>query len=112
MAIAVVIVIAIMTAVDVADGDVIAAAESIPVVATEGALYMRVTELVTVVDVGAAVIIEVLAGTFDAIMKALTLDLLEFGRRCIPSASGAVLVCAGWRGRWALLVLGLCCAGA
>lgn len=94
-----------------ADADVVAAAEAFPVVAAEGALYIRMAKLVSIVDVGATVIVEVLTSAFDAIMEPSTLNLLKLGWRSIPSAAWTILVCAGRRWRRTRLILGLCDRG-
>lgn len=62
------------------------------------------TELVAVVDVRLAMIVEVPAGTFDAVMKALALNLLELLRGCIPSAWALSVSIGRWAWRRTVLL--------
>ena len=67
--------------------DFIATAESLPVVVPGTGRDMRMTEFVAIVDVRGAVVVEVLAGSFNTIVEALTLDVAKLLRRRIPSIS-------------------------
>jgi hypothetical protein len=68
-------------------GAVISLAEALAIVLAKVARDPGVTVLIAVIHVRTAVIVEVLAGAFDAIVKALTLGLAELCRRSIPSAA-------------------------
>jgi len=69
---------------------VIAAAEGGTILVAVGSGDGGVFVLVTVVYVGLAVVLEVLASAFDAVVITTLSDLMEFGRRRFPS------VVRGW----------------
>jgi hypothetical protein len=75
----------------VLDADLIAATEGLAVVVSGVSGDVGVTELVTVVYVGSTVVLEVFAGTFDAVVEALLLNFFELGRGVLPWL-GATLV--------------------
>ena len=91
-------------AIKMAHSNLIATPEAVSIVAAERPLNVRMFEFVAVVDVWMPVIVKVLTGTFDAIMEALALYLLEFRWRCIPPTR-SVLVST--RRRWRTLGLRL-----
>jgi hypothetical protein len=53
---------------------------------------MRMTIFVAPLYVRRAVMIEVFAGSFDAVMEALTLDVTKLLRWCIPSTRSLVII--------------------
>jgi hypothetical protein len=79
-------------------GFVVAAAESLAIVVSRTSLNMRMTVFVTVVHVWLAVVVEVLASSFDAIVEALTLDIAKLLRWCIPSTPP--LIITAWLFLW------------
>jgi hypothetical protein len=72
-------------------GFVVAAAESLAIVMSRTCLNMRMTELITVIHVWLAVVVEVLASSFDSIVEALTLDIAKLLRWCIPSTRPLII---------------------
>jgi hypothetical protein len=79
-------------------GDLVPAAESLAVVMSRTCLNMRMTVLITVVHVWLAVVVQVLAGSFDAVVKALTLNIAKLLRWCIPSTRS--LIITAWLFLW------------
>src|ERR1700722_5333638 len=79
-------------------GFVVAAAESLAIVVSRTSLNMRMTVFITVVHVRLAVVVEVLASSFDAIVEALTLDIAKLLRWCIPFTPS--LIIAAWLFLW------------
>jgi hypothetical protein len=77
------------------DALVVAATEGVAVCVPVwlGDVWMLV--LVTVFDVGLAVVLEVLSGSFYAVVKALTLDLVVLGRGLLPSFVVMVVIVGG-----------------
>jgi len=67
-------------------GCVIAVMETVPVVIPRAFRNVGVAELIPAFDIGRAVMIEVLAGSFNAVVETLTLDFAEFARGGVPSA--------------------------
>jgi hypothetical protein len=76
----------------------VAAAEALAIVGLGAVGNMRMTILIPVVNVRSAVIVVVLAGTFDAIVKSLTLDVSKLLRGSIPIVVSIVIMRLG-RGR-------------
>jgi hypothetical protein len=74
---------------------IVAAAEPVAIVRTGTGRNMRVTIFIAVIHVRMAMIIVVLAGSFNTVMIALALNIAEFLRRCIPAT--VVLTVAGRR---------------
>jgi hypothetical protein len=70
----------------VSHADVIATAKAIAVRVPLVAWSMRMTVLIAVIHVWAAVVVEILVRAFDSIVEPLALDLLHFLRWRIPSA--------------------------
>jgi hypothetical protein len=86
-----------VSAFHVVDGGEVSFAEAVAVVAAHLWRDVGVAELVAVVGVGRAVVLEVAASAFDAVMEAALLELAELGGRCVPAAW--TLGIAGRRGR-------------
>ena len=76
---------------------VITAAESFAVSIPVFARHVGMAEIVMVVSVWSAVMVDVVASGLDAIVKALSLDVLELLRWSIPIVVIAVLY-GGWVG--------------
>lgn len=72
--------------------DFVAATESLAVVVSCACRNMRMTIFVAPLYVRRAVMVEVLAGSFDAVMEALTLDIAKLLRRCVPSTRSLVVI--------------------
>jgi hypothetical protein len=70
----------------VTHGYVVAATVAFAVVLADRSIDVGMTVLFAVVYVGHAVVIEVLAGTLDTVVKALALNLPELSWRRIPAA--------------------------
>jgi len=66
--------------------------ESLAVVVPEVARHMRMTELLTVLDVRLAVVLEVLPRSFNPVMKPLSLCFTELRGRRIPAAIPVVVI--------------------
>jgi len=79
-------------------GNLVPAAESIAVVLSRTWRDMRMTVLIAIVHVRPAVVIEVLASSFDAIVEALTLDIAKLLRWCVPSTRS--LIITAWLFLW------------
>jgi hypothetical protein len=75
---------------------VVAAAEALAVVPARVARNMGMTVFVAILYVRPAMMVEVLASTFDAIVEALALDVAELLRRRIPAAV-ILTISRGWR---------------
>lgn len=73
-----------LAVVDAGDGEFIAAAETFTVLISGFAGYVWMAILVAIVDVGAAVVVEVFAGTLDAVVKALAGNVTELVGRGVP----------------------------
>ena len=73
-----------MRAIQVRHGAVIAFAEALPIILTFIPRHMGVTVFFTIFNVRRAVIIKVLAGALNSIMKALTLRFAKFRRSLVP----------------------------
>ena len=71
----------------VGDGRVIATAEALAVGIADFRRSTGIAIFVAVVDVGAAMVIEVAVCAFDAVMEAAALNVAEFARGCIPAVS-------------------------
>lgn len=69
------------------EGQIVAAAEAIPVVILEFARNRRVTKLSLLLDIRRVMVVKVPVGGFETIVEALPLDLAELPRRRIPSAA-------------------------
>ena len=65
-------------------GCVIAATEAFAVVCPGALGNVRMAILITIVDVGSAMVVVVFAGTLDAVVISLLLDLAKFLWRQIP----------------------------
>jgi hypothetical protein len=65
-------------------GRIIAATETFPIVIPGAFRNVGVAEFFPALDIGSAVMIEVFAGSFNSIVKALALDFAELMRRSIP----------------------------
>ena len=107
-----VVAVAIVVAVNVADSNFVTAPESVAVVAPQRAVDVRMAILVPVVHIRAAVVSEVLAGAFDAIMEAAARCVLKLLWGSFPAAFGAVLICTWGRRRRSLLILCVRCSRA
>ena len=81
-------------------GSFITASKTVTVVRARAAGYVRMPVLIAVIDIWSAVVVEVLACSFNAIMETLTLDIAELLGWNIP-ASGTLSVAWGWW-RWAV----------
>ena len=81
------VVIAVVVAHQVMHTDVVSAAEAFTIGFAFFAGKMRMTELIAVVHIEPAVIIEVFPGAFDAIAKTLVLDFRQICRGHIPPAA-------------------------
>ena len=68
------------------DTRLVAVTESFTISITLFGRHMGMTVLLAVLHVRAAVIIEVLAGSFDTIPESLAADLVEFIGSCVPRA--------------------------
>jgi chemotaxis protein histidine kinase CheA len=68
-------------------GAVISLAKTFAIVVAKSARNPGMAVLIAIIHVRTAVIVEVLAGAFDAVVKPLTLDLAKLSRRRIPSAA-------------------------
>lgn len=73
-----------MTAHHVVDANLISVAEAVAVGFALFRRQVRMAILIAVFDIGPAVIIEVLTGSFDAVLKPLTAKLIEFVWRSVP----------------------------
>jgi hypothetical protein len=62
----------------------VTAAEALAILATKAAGYVRMAELLAILYIRTAVVTEVLAGSFDAVMKTTALNIAEFLRRSVP----------------------------
>jgi hypothetical protein len=71
--------------IEVAYADLIAAAETVLIGFADIWRNTGVAKLVAILDVGLAMIFEVLAGAFDAIVKAALLKLIELARGSVPA---------------------------
>jgi hypothetical protein len=67
-------------------GSIVATPETFPIRFSLLRRKMRVTVLIAVVHVWAAMIPIILARSFDPVVKAATLELVQFLRRRIPAA--------------------------
>jgi hypothetical protein len=85
--ISVVVVVMVVVSLEVRHTYVIATAKAFTIRIPLVARNMRMAVLVAVAHVWPPVIVEVLARTFDPIVKTLPLDLLQFLRWCIPAAA-------------------------
>ena len=65
--------------------NVVAPPEPVTIVAAEGALYMRMSEFITIIYVRSTMIVKIFASAFYPVMKTLALHLLKFGWWRIPS---------------------------
>jgi hypothetical protein len=70
----------------VVHGRIVAAAEAFAVIPSRVVGNVGVAVFVAVLYIRAAMVVVVLAGTFDAIMEALALNVAELLRRRIPAA--------------------------
>lgn len=70
---------------EVPHGDVVAAAEAVTVGFALLWGHVRVTELFVLLDIGLAMVVEVVAGTFDAVVEALPLDVIQLLGRHVPA---------------------------
>jgi hypothetical protein len=77
--------VAVVVAHHVIDSELIAAAEAFAIILAQFARDTRVTKLVAIVRVWAAVVLHVLAGSVHAVLKATALDLAELVGNCIPA---------------------------
>ena len=80
----------------------VAATEAFAVVCPGAFGNMRMTILITIVDVGSAVVVVVLAGTFDTVVISLPLNVAKFLWRHVPVVVAVAIVvlvleCRGWR---------------
>jgi hypothetical protein len=85
----------------VAHGHVVAASEAFLVVFSSAGRDVRMTILFSIVDIGHAVIVEVFAGAFDAVVKALALDFAKLRRWSIPPVSVVIPILGIARGNGA-----------
>ncbi len=76
----------------------VAAAEAFAIVGLGAVRNMRMTIFIPVINVRSAVIVVVLAGTFNAIVKSLTLNVAKFLWGSIPIVVSIVIMRLG-RGR-------------
>jgi hypothetical protein len=74
----------------------VTAAESLTILAAKAAGYVRMAELLAILYIRTAMVTEVLAGSFDAVMKTTALNILEFLRRNVPLVV-AILTVSGRR---------------
>jgi hypothetical protein len=81
----------------VGDSGVVATAEAFAIGVADFRGSTGIAEFVTIVDVGAAMVLEVAAGAFDAVVEAAALNVTKLARGSIPAVS--VLRDAGGR-RW------------
>ena len=87
----------------VAYAGVIPPLETHLVVMTERPGNIRMPELIPIIYIPAAMILEVLSSTFKSILKALPRRIPELLRRCIPSPARTALILARTRARWRTL---------
>jgi hypothetical protein len=80
--------------------NIVAAPESIAIVMSRTWRNMRMAKFVAVIHVRRAVVVEVLARPFNAVVETLTLNVTKLLRRGIPSTR--CLAIAGWW-RWSAL---------
>ena len=73
-------------------GRIIAATETFPIVISGAFLNVGVAEFFPALDIGSAVMIEVPAGSFNAIVKTTPLDFAELMGRSIPSVMIVVMM--------------------
>ena len=86
-----IVVVAVMVVVahHMVDGSLISVTESITVGLALLWRKMGTAVLFAVVYIGTAVIIEVLAGSFNAVLESLAAQLIEFIGRCVPGTIGS-----------------------
>ncbi len=95
----------IIASIDVLNAHIVTPPETFPVRMASPARNIRMAELITIVHIRSAMIVEVPSCPLNAVVKALTMHLvLEILRRCIPSARP---LCIRARRRRTLLVLRL-----
>jgi len=88
---------------DVLNSHIVSATEGITVVSANISGDVRVTEFVTVVDVGTPVILNIFSRAFNAIVKALSLELAVLLGWGVPSATVTVVARRWWSLRGAVL---------
>ncbi len=81
----------------VAHRRLVTAAEAFAIVGAHAALDARMAELIAILDVRLAMVVEIFASAFNAIMETLPLNIAELLRRRVPPT-----LSISW-GRWALL---------
>lgn len=95
-------VVPIIIAIDVLNTHIVPATKSVTVCPTSWSRYIRMTELIAIVHIRPAMIIEVLPSAFDPVVEAAPMKvILKFLRRRFPSTARSLHVCARRR-RWSL----------
>lgn len=77
-------------------GHVVSAAETIPIIVTRRWIDVRMPVFFAAVHVWRAMMIEILAGAFDAVVKTLPLNVAKFGWRRVPAS----LILSGHHSLW------------
>jgi hypothetical protein len=79
-------------------GGFVAATETLAIVSAGTSRNVRMTIFIAVIDVRSAVVVVILAGAFDSIVKALALYVAKLLRRIVPGSIMVAVLTIG-RGR-------------